>query len=172
MPPPHCPPPDPHQGGSYLVTPTCRARTSQVLPAGTEGGAETGRPRASGSPWGEHPTCMGTQDGVCAQRSTHPGMAQLVPSAEHTAGTLQSLSGPAFALALPYLCSPGFTLPAVPGTGDMRAPPAACPHARYSQLGPSSWSRTGSVYRHIWKTKWARRKRMLVPSRALRRRPV
>lgn len=75
------PPPSPTPPGyPYLVTPMCRARTSQVLPAGKRGGAEFGRPRVgrlpahpeqAASPCGEHPTSMGTQDGVCAQCSIH-----------------------------------------------------------------------------------------------------
>lgn len=67
-------------GYSYLVTPMCRARTSQVLPAGKHGGAEFGRPRAgrfqahpeqAASPWEERPTSTGAQDGVCAQCGSH-----------------------------------------------------------------------------------------------------
>lgn len=75
------PPPSPTLPGyPYLVTPMCRARTSQVLPAGKRGGAEFGRPRVgrlpahpeqAASPWGEHSTSVGTQDGFCAQCSVH-----------------------------------------------------------------------------------------------------
>lgn len=41
-----------------------------------------------------------------------------------------------------------------------------------SQLFPSAWSRSGIVYRQIWKETWASRKRRLVQNRALMKRPV
>lgn len=67
-------------GYPYLVTPMCRARTSQVLPAGKQGGAELGRPHAGRLP--AHPERAASPRGG-RPTSTGPRMGS-VPTAEAT----------------------------------------------------------------------------------------
>lgn len=62
----------------YLVTPTCQARTSQLLPAGNHKGVEIG----TSLPWGDHPTSGAMlPHSTQARRGCHGGPSSpLAPS--------------------------------------------------------------------------------------------
>lgn len=99
--------------------------------------------------------------------STHPEVAQDVPRAGTWLGPCRASA--AAAGWVPHVTSLRVQPQAGLWVGGWVGVGTGTP---YSQLGPSSWSRAGRVYRHIWKIRWARRKMMLVPSRALRMRVV
>lgn len=66
----------------------------------------------------------------------------------------------------------GTLIPSTPGLLSSCPPPHPQSFLHHLQFCPRSWSRFGMVCRHIWKARWATRKRRLRQSSARSRRPV